>query len=201
MNRALFTSESSTWATPWPLWHAVDAQLGFTLDACADKANAKHPRYFDERSNGLSQSWEGETVWCNPPYGRALPDWLERARRAALDELAIVCLLVPYRPDTAWWGANVLQRDDEAGRLLRSRWIHGDEVLWLRFSKLVVGVHGYRGRVRFGTPEGVEAKGETAPFPTALVTLAHPSRRPPAPRRSSEELDPLIPRLTFGWPR
>ena len=201
LNRALLSSEAMTYETPGPLFESLDALFAFTLDAAASAKNAKTPRYFDERANGLAQSWEGETVWLNPPYGRALPSWIHRARRAALEERAIVVLLVPYRPDTEWWGL-LLNRDGEAGRLRCSRYMPEDELFWWRWQSLVVGVHGYRGRLTFGDPaDGKPIDGTGAPFPTALIVLAHPSRRPPAPRRFSEEHDPNCPLLTRGWPR
>lgn len=28
---------------------------------------------------GLAQSWRGETVFCNPPYGRDLAKWVAKA--------------------------------------------------------------------------------------------------------------------------
>lgn len=201
MNRALLSSESSAWRTPWNLWHALDRQFAFTLDACASADNAKHPRFFSEKDNGLAQSWEGETAWVNPPYGRALPTWMERGRNAAMGENAIAVELVPYRPDTAWWRDFVLQHDGEAGPLRRARYLQVQSSWVYEWRRLRVQVWCYPGRVSFGKPAGSTVSEETAPFPTAVVIYAHPNRRPPPARRSSEELDPLIPLLTPGWAR
>jgi phage N-6-adenine-methyltransferase len=192
-------SDSSRWETPPDLFAALDAQLSFTVDVAASPTNAKVPRHFSESDNGLAQSWEGETFWCNPPYGRALEAWVERCRRAALEERAVGVALVPCRPDTEWWGAFVLQRDGEAGRFRGVRYVPSEEVLWYRWSSLLVAVHCYRGRVSF--LEADRSVGDTAPFPVALVLFASPSRRPPPFRPTSEDTDPRCPRLTLGWPR
>jgi site-specific DNA-methyltransferase (adenine-specific) len=38
----------------------------------------------------------------NPPYGRAIGDWMRKAYESALSGALVVCL-VPARIDTAWW--------------------------------------------------------------------------------------------------
>jgi len=201
VNRALLSSESSAWRTPWNLWHALDRQFAFTLDACASADNAKHPRFFSEKDNGLAQSWEGETAWVNPPYGRALPSWVERTRNAAIDENAIAVELVPFRPDTAWWRDFVMQADGAGGPLRRAQYLQVQSSWVYEWRRLRVQVWCYPGRVSFGKPAGSSAVEETAPFPTAIVIVSSPSRRPARARRSTEEVDPLIPLLTAGWAR
>lgn len=57
----------------------LDAEFGFTLDVAATPDNAKCRRYFTRADDGLNQSWDGEIVWMNPPYGRGVIDrWIER---------------------------------------------------------------------------------------------------------------------------
>lgn len=50
----------------------------FTLDVAAAAHNTKCDRYFDRETDGLSQSWAGERVWCNPPYS-AIESWVRKA--------------------------------------------------------------------------------------------------------------------------
>lgn len=38
----------------------------------------------------------------NPPYGRNIGKWVEKAYKSSLDGATVVCLL-PVRTDTAWW--------------------------------------------------------------------------------------------------
>ena len=41
-------------------------------------------------------------MYCNPPYGRELPKWVEKAYRESLDGATVV-MLIPARPDTKYW--------------------------------------------------------------------------------------------------
>lgn len=92
------------WETPPALFAECDAEFGFTLDAAASPENAKCARFYTETDDGLLQSWCGEVVWCNPPYGHdRLWRWVERGRDAAREEGATVVMLVPAYTATRWW--------------------------------------------------------------------------------------------------
>lgn len=71
------------WATPQPFFDALDAEFHFTLDPCATPENAKCARFFTEAIDGLAQDWGRETVFCNPPYGPALRDWVAKCAESA----------------------------------------------------------------------------------------------------------------------
>ena len=99
-----FSSRKSDWATPWALFRQWDAAQGpFTLDVCAVAGNAKCERFFSPEENGLEQAWSGK-CWVNPPYGRAIGQWIAKAVAELRSGRAsrVVCLL-PARTDTAWW--------------------------------------------------------------------------------------------------
>lgn len=97
-----FSSATDEWPTPQKLFDALDAEFGFTLDPCATKANAKCRRYFTKEEDGLRQDWADETVFMNPPYGRAIGRWMAKAYAASRAGATVVCL-VPARTDTTWW--------------------------------------------------------------------------------------------------
>lgn len=78
----------------------LNKEFRFTLDPCATKENAKCRRFFTEEDNGLIQDWSGERVFMNPPYGRQIGKWIEKAYSSGAD--VAVCLL-PSRTDTSWW--------------------------------------------------------------------------------------------------
>ena len=48
--------------------------------------------------DGLKQEWTG-VCWCNPPYGRQIGKWVEKACKS----LATVVMLLPARTDTKWF--------------------------------------------------------------------------------------------------
>ena len=100
---AVFSRQTTEWETPHDLFKALEASYRFTLDVCATPANAKCEAYFTKDADGLAHAWGG-TVWCNPPYGRHVGRWLEKARtELALGHCAVVVFLLPARTDTRWF--------------------------------------------------------------------------------------------------
>jgi site-specific DNA-methyltransferase (adenine-specific) len=99
----LFSSKSNEWETPQEFFDRLNQEFNFTLDAAATDENAKCPRYFTFNENGLAQSWQGETVWLNPPYGRAVGEWIAKARAEADKNGATVVCLIPARTDTRYF--------------------------------------------------------------------------------------------------
>ncbi len=75
-------AKSSEWETPWKFFRELDREFHFTLDPCATPENAKCERYFTQEQDGLAQSWAGEVVFMNPPYGREIAAWIMKAAAA-----------------------------------------------------------------------------------------------------------------------
>lgn len=49
-------------------------------EAAATDKTAKCPLYYTPETDGLSQSWDrGGAVFCNPPYGREIGKWVQKA--------------------------------------------------------------------------------------------------------------------------
>lgn len=108
-----YSSARTDWATPWPLFRAIEAEYGpFDLDPCATFANTKCARYFTPEQDGLAQVWSGR-VWLNPPYGRDIGEWVAKAAVTAGNGLGTVVALLPARTDTAWWHLWVKPRASE----------------------------------------------------------------------------------------
>ena len=101
INEGMFTSATAEWETPQDFFDTLDALFHFTLDVCATKDNTKCARFFTQEDDGLAQAWEG-VCWMNPPYGREIGKWVEKARWSALEGATVVCLL-PSRTDTKWF--------------------------------------------------------------------------------------------------
>lgn len=79
INSAMFSSATEEWATPQAFFDELDKEFSFTLDPCATPENAKCKRFITKDADGLAQSWRGETVFCNPPYGRSIYKWVKKA--------------------------------------------------------------------------------------------------------------------------
>lgn len=98
LNRALISHARDTWATPRELLIALEREFGrFTLDPCPLDASATAGASLWDK-DGLLLDWRGHRVFLNPPYGRGIGRWLEKAQEA---ELAVV--LLPARTDTRWF--------------------------------------------------------------------------------------------------
>lgn len=97
------SSKDMTWATPREWFNYLDLEFGFTLDPCATSATAKCKRYYTPEDDGLSKDWTDERVYMNPPYGREIPKWMEKAYRESRNHGALVVCFVPARVDTEWW--------------------------------------------------------------------------------------------------
>jgi phage N-6-adenine-methyltransferase len=83
------------------LFQRLQREFPFTLDVCALPENAKCERYFTPEDNGLTKKWSG-ICWMNPPYGREIGRWMQKAFDASEHGCTVVCL-VPARTDTEWW--------------------------------------------------------------------------------------------------
>lgn len=97
----LYSSDRGDWATPQRLFDLLNAEFDFELDVCAQDWSAKCERYYTLADDGLAQPWYGR-CFMNPPYGRTIDQWVQKAHDSAEAGALVVCL-VPARVDTAWW--------------------------------------------------------------------------------------------------
>ena len=97
----LMPSQTVEWGTPQHIFDELNEEFKFTLDACAAPWNYKVNNYYTQEDDGLIQPWTG-TVWCNPPYGRQIGKWVQKAYEAN-QQGATVVMLIPSRTDTAYW--------------------------------------------------------------------------------------------------
>ncbi|EFP6730760.1 DNA methylase [Escherichia coli] len=85
---------SDYWRTPFLLFKNLHREFIFSLDGAATKHDTLLPRFTDDIHN---QSWDGERVFCNPPYSDT-KTFLVKASEADLS-----VFLIPYRPQTIYW--------------------------------------------------------------------------------------------------
>lgn len=100
-NKGMLTSNTDDWGTPQWLFDKYNEQFNFDIDVCASPHNHKCNQYFTKEDDGLKMEWEGR-CWCNPPYGRQIGLWMEKAYKSSIMGATVVCL-VPARTDTKWW--------------------------------------------------------------------------------------------------
>lgn len=102
MDKVLFSSKSNEWATPQDLYDKLNNKYNFTLDPCSTIENHKCNKFYTIKENGLIQDWSNEIVFCNPPYGREIYDWVKKCYNEYLKGTKIV-LLIPSRTDTKYF--------------------------------------------------------------------------------------------------
>jgi hypothetical protein len=117
----LFSSMSPHWATPKHVYDQLDGEFRFTLDPCPLAIPTLH----------CMRSWEGERVYCNPPYGPQIADYLVKAREA---ECAVY--LLPARTDTQWFHNYCLSADEI--RFIKGRLKFGNAKNSAPFPSMVV---------------------------------------------------------------
>ena len=98
----MFSSKKDDWETPQWLFDELDIEFHFTLDPCANELNHKCAKYFTKSEDGLSKCWKGETVFCNPPYGREIGSWVKRCYLHSRVGEGIAVMLIPARTDTIY---------------------------------------------------------------------------------------------------
>lgn len=169
MNPVHYSSKTPEWSTPWDLWHKINDELGpFVIDAAATPENAKCDRFYTFEEDGLSRAWyadatsRGGAVWCNPPYGRGIGNWVRKAYEEACKGARVV-LLVPARTDTAWFHDYIMPDGSSDEHVLERPY-----GLTLRRGfypdRLTIETTFIRRRLKFGNAK------TGAPFPSLVVS-------------------------------
>jgi len=124
-NRKLFDKEktdkslkSIEWETPPEVFNPINDEFHFTLDVAANSENAKCSKYYTKHDDGMKQNWTGEICWCNPPFGRDVPKWCEKALHEKTNGATTV-LIIPCKTNTNWWHELVIPHAEV--RFLRGR--------------------------------------------------------------------------------
>lgn len=109
----MFSSERDDYETPDDLFDYWDSIFGFDFDAAAEVHNAKCWLSIGPEADTLTQNWRGwgQTAWLNPPYGRGIGKFTEKALHETENGVTTVCLL-PARTDTRWWHDTVAGHAD-----------------------------------------------------------------------------------------
>jgi len=104
VDKILYQSRCEEWETPQDLYDELNKEFNFVLDPCATKENAKCANYITKERDGLSYPWTefDGAVFVNPPYGREVGKWIQKAKEESNKGITVVCL-VYARTDTKWF--------------------------------------------------------------------------------------------------
>ena len=106
-------TDNKEWCTPLKYVEAVKECFGgiIHLDPCSNcysKMNAL-VEYLPSLCDGLSESWNYENIYVNPPYGRdrergtTIADWLQKCEQANRLYYSEVLALIPVATNTGHW--------------------------------------------------------------------------------------------------
>lgn len=133
----MFSSHTDLWSTPQDFFDKLNKEFDFTLDPCATPLNAKCKKYYTIQENGLLQNWGGEIVFCNPPYGRHIADWVKKCYAESLKPNTQIVMLIPARTDTSYFHEYIYHRAKEI-RFVRGRLKFGESKNAAPFPSMVV---------------------------------------------------------------
>jgi site-specific DNA-methyltransferase (adenine-specific) len=145
-HKVMFSSLRQDWATPLNIFNELDKEFHFTLDPCCSEKTAKCKKFYTIKEDGLKQSWEGEVVFVNPPFGREQAAWIKKGYEESLKLNTIIVFLIPARTDTRSFHEYLYNKAE------------------LRFVK---------GRIKFENPDSTTPKEKwtAAPFPSMIAIL------------------------------
>jgi len=126
INAGLFSSATFDWATPEAVYAELNEEFHFTHDPA--------PLAYNGLWSGLAESWEG-TIFCNPPYGRIIGQWIQHGYESSLKGATVV-MLIPSRTDTAWWHDYVMKASEI--RFIRGRLKFGGATINAPFPSAVI---------------------------------------------------------------
>lgn len=157
----LFSKKSDEWPTPQWIFDELNNDYSFTLDPAATPDNAKCDEYFTMEQDGLTQDWDGHTVFVNPPYSGCF-NWVKKAHEQVKEGKADkVVMLIPARVDT--------------------KWFH----LYCMDNKFVSEICFIKGRLKFGDQKN------SAPFPSMIVVFEKNSGKTKMTTRANKPLNKL----------
>ena len=135
INQGLLTSNTDQWATPQSFFDTLNAEFNFTLDPCADAVNAKCAKFYTREDDGLSKDWNGERVFCNPPYGKEIGKWVKKCSELRGGG-SLAVMLIPARTDTRWFHEYIYGKAQV--RFIKGRLKFGDSKNSAPFPSMIV---------------------------------------------------------------
>lgn len=140
----MFSSKTDLWSTPIDLYRQLDYEFNFSLDPCCTTFNCKCDKgyYHDKGIDGLSMDWHKDlknttnfNVFMNPPYGKSIFGWIEKAYLESQKGCTVVALL-PARVDTDWFHRFIYKRFEI--KFIRGRLKYGNSKHNAPFPSMIV---------------------------------------------------------------
>ena len=137
MDKVLFSSKTDMWSTPQDFYDKLNKEFNFTLDPCATDSNHKCDKYFTIDDDGLIQNWGNNVVFCNPPYGKDIYNWVKKCSEESKKQNTTVVMLIPARTDTIYFHEFIYNKVTEI-RFIKGRLKFGGSKNSAPFPSMVV---------------------------------------------------------------
>lgn len=134
--QACLSSKTDNWATPQDFFDKLNEEFHFTLDPCANEENHKCNLFFTKEQDGLTKDWGGHVVFCNPPYGKEIADWVRYSYEQSQKPNTTVVMLIPARTDTRYFHDYIYGKAEI--RFIKGRLKFGDATTAAPFPSMVV---------------------------------------------------------------
>ena len=130
------SSKTDNWATPQDFFDKLNEEFHFTLDPCANYENHKCDLFYTKEQDGLTKDWGGHVVFCNPPYGKEIADWVRYSYEQSQKPNTTVVMLIPARTDTRYFHDYIYGKAEI--RFIKGRLKFGDATTGAPFPSMVV---------------------------------------------------------------
>ena len=134
--QACLSSKTDNWATPQDFFDKLNEEFHFTLDPCANEENHKCNLFYTKEQDGLTKDWGGPVVFCNPPYGKEIADWVRYSYEQSQKPNTTVVMLIPARTDTRYFHDYIYGKAEI--RFIKGRLKFGDATTAAPFPSMVV---------------------------------------------------------------
>lgn len=134
--QACLSSKTDNWATPQDFFDKLNEEFHFTLDPCANEENHKCNLFYTKEQDGLTKDWGGHVVFCNPPYGKEIADWVRYSYEQSQKPNTTVVMLIPARTDTRYFHDYIYGKAEI--RFIKGRLKFGDATTAAPFPSMVV---------------------------------------------------------------
>lgn len=128
-NKNTYITFNTNERTPKGLYKVLNAEFNFDYDPC--------PLNLNPKINGLEINW-GRRCYVNPPYGKTIKAWLEKALfEINAGRADLVVFLLPANTDVKWFHEIVLPKAKEI-RFIRGRLKFGEHSNCAPFASMIL---------------------------------------------------------------
>jgi len=132
-----FKSKSMEYETPNEIFNPLKEEFDLQLDVCSSKLNYKLDNHYTKEDDSMTKNWD-VNFWMNPPFGRAIKNWVIKAHDESKKNNVTGVLILPVRCNTQWWHKYIIDAGAEV-RFIKGevKFVGHKRGLWLPFAIVI----------------------------------------------------------------